>query len=298
LQGGSLEFPAIEIDWLVDQPHREFLELVPVITTVVALESRGAGGWIGARRRMRARRYDLALDFQGLLKSAALARLSGAARIIGFDRAALREPQAAWFYRDRVAVDDSGHVIDKNLRLAQAAGATAGPLEFPIRMVQSPKVDAFVTGLPAPYALINPGAAWPNKRWPPDRLAALARHLREHHGLASVVLWGPGEADAASAVVAGSAGAAHVAPPTGLQDLIALAQRARLMVSGDTGPLHMTSALGVPAAPDGSARYEIAALVPVGWPSGKFGVAPRKPAQAVTHWNRWGDKRRDAPSAG
>jgi nitroreductase len=55
--------------------------------------------------------------------------------------------------------------------------------------------------------------------------------------------------------------------------------------------------LGVPAAPDGSARYEIAALVPVGWPSGKFGVAPRKPADAVTHWNRWGDKRRDPSTA-
>ena len=240
-------FPAMEIDWLVDQPHREFLELVPVITSLVVLESRGAGGWIAARRRMRARRYDLALDFQGLLKSAALARLSGAARVIGFDRAALREPQAAWFYRDRVAVDDGGHVIDKNLRLAQAAGATPGPLEFPISIVRAPTIDAFVTSLPGPYALINPGAAWPNKRWPPDRLAAVAHHLREHHGLASVVLWGPGEAEAASAVVAGSAGAAHLAPPTGLQDVVALARRARLMVSGDTGPLHMTSALGVPA---------------------------------------------------
>jgi nitroreductase len=57
-------------------------------------------------------------------------------------------------------------------------------------------------------------------------------------------------------------------------------------------------ALGVPAAPDGSARYEIAALVPVGRPSGNFGVAPRKPANAVTHWNRWGDKRRGSSSAG
>jgi lipopolysaccharide heptosyltransferase I len=240
-------FPGMEIDWLVDRPHRGFLELVPAVTSLVVLESRGAGGWIAARRRMRARRYDLALDFQGLLKSAALARLSGATRVIGFERAALREPQAAWFYRERVAADEGGHVIDKNLRLAQAAGATPGPLEFPIRTVRSPRVEAFVAGLPGPYALINPGAAWPNKRWPPDRLAAIARHLRDQHGLASVVLWGPGEADAANAVVGGSGGAAHLAPPTGLPDLVALARGARLMVSGDTGPLHITSALGVPA---------------------------------------------------
>ena len=240
-------FPQAEIDWLVDQPHREFLELVPVITSLVVLETRGASGWIQARSRMRARRYDLALDFQGLLKSAALARLSGATRVIGFERAALREAQAAWFYRERVVVGEAGHVIDKNLRLSEAAGAAPGPLEFPIQPVRSPKVDAFAAGLPTRYALVNPGAAWPNKRWPPARLAAIARHLRDHHGLASVVLWGPGEVDAAKEVVAGSAGAAHLAPPTGLRDLIALAQDARLMVSGDTGPLHITSALGVPA---------------------------------------------------
>ena len=240
-------FPGTELDWLVDQPHREFLELVPVLTSLVVLESRGVAGWIKARRQMRARRYELALDFQGLLKSAALARLSGAPRVIGFDRAALREPQAAWFYRERVVVSDGGHVIDKNLRLAETAGAAPGPLEFPIQVVRSPKIDAFVAGLPARYALVNPGAAWPNKRWPPERLAAVARHLRDQHGLASVVLWGPGEAEAANAVVAGSGGAAHLAPPTGLRDLIALAQAARLMVSGDTGPLHISSALGVPA---------------------------------------------------
>jgi lipopolysaccharide heptosyltransferase I len=240
-------FPQTEIDWLVDRPHREFLELVPVITSLVVLESRGAGGWISARRQMRARRYDLALDFQGLLKSAALARLSGASRVMGFDRAALREPQAAWFYGERVLVGDSGHVIDKNLRLAEAAGAAPGPFEFPIQTVRSAKIDAFVAGLPGRYALVNPGAAWPNKRWPPARLAAIARHLREHHDLASVVLWGPGEVEAAKEVVSGSAGTAHLAPPTGLRDLIALAQDARLMVSGDTGPLHITSALGVPA---------------------------------------------------
>ncbi len=240
-------FPDADIDWLVDAPHREFLELVPILTGLVVLERRGAGGWLEARRRMRERRYDLALDFQGLLKSAALARLSGARDVLGFDRVALREPQAAWFYRERIPVNVRGHVIEKNLQLAEAAGATRAPLEFPIRPVQSANIEAFIGSLPAPFALVNPGAAWPNKRWPPDRLAAIARHLRDRHGLASVVLWGPGEAEAANAVVGAAAGAAHLAPPTGLRDVIALAQGARLMISGDTGPLHITSALGVPA---------------------------------------------------
>lgn len=239
--------PDAEIDWLVDAPHREFLELVPVISSLVTLRDRSAGAWLEARRALRARAYDVAVDFQGLLKSAALARLSGARRVVGFDRPALREAVAAPFYTERVGADDTQHVIWKNLQLATALGATATSLEFPIAAVESPVVTSFLATVPAPHALLNPGAAWPNKRWPPDRLGAVARHMRERHGMTSIVLWGPGERDAAGVVAAAAAGVAHLAPEAGLRDLIALARGARVMVSGDTGPLHIAAALGVPA---------------------------------------------------
>ena len=236
-----------EIDWLVDGPHREFLELVPVVSSLVVLRARGPAGWLEARRTMRARAYDVAIDFQGLVKSAVLAKMSGARRVIGFDRPGLREPFASAFYTESVEVGEGSHVIQKNLRLAARLGAAGSDLEFPIGAVQAPAVEAFVAADSAPFALINPGAAWPNKRWPPDRLAAIARRLRERHGLASVVLWGPGEQAAANAVVDAANGAARPAPPTGLRELIALARHARLILSGDTGPLHIASALGVPA---------------------------------------------------
>lgn len=239
--------PTAQIDWLVDRPHREFLELVPVISSLVVLERRGAGGWLDVIKTMRSRAYDLAFDFQGLVKSAALAKLSGAGKVAGFGRSALRERFAASFYSERVEIPPGTHVVRKNLRLAAALGAPAEALEFPIAAVRSAAVESFVTADSRPFALINPGAAWPNKRWPPDRLGAVTRHLRERHGLASVVLWGPGEQGAAEVVVQASAGAARLAPPTGLKDLIALARHAKLIVSGDTGPLHIASAVGVPA---------------------------------------------------
>jgi len=239
--------PAAEIDWLVDRPHREFLELVPVLSSLVVLERRGAGGWFDAIKTMRSRAYDVALDFQGLVKSAVLARLSGAGRVAGFGRSALRERFAASFYTEHVEIPAGTHVVRKNLMLAAALGATAQPLAFPIGDVQSEVVASFVAADPRPFALINPGAAWPNKRWPPDRLGAVARHLRDRHSLPSAVLWGPGEEAAAHAVVQASAGAARMAPPTGLKDLIALARHAKLIVSGDTGPLHIAAAVGVPA---------------------------------------------------
>lgn len=241
-------FPAADIDWLVDAPHRDFLSLVPVVSSLVVLKERGARGWLAARRELRSKQYHLAIDFQGLVKSAALAWMSGAHRIVGFDRSSLREPLASLFYSEQVPVDPAAHVVHKNLQLAAAMGGTAGTvLDFPLISVTSDNVATFLGVAPADYALVNPGAAWPNKRWPPDRFGEIARLLRDRHGLAPVVLWGPGEEALAHAVVAASDGAASAAPATGLHDLIALARGARLMVSGDTGPLHIASAVGIPA---------------------------------------------------
>jgi heptosyltransferase-1 len=98
----------------------------------------------------------------------------------------------------------------------------------------------------AGYALINPGAAWPNKRWPPERFGALAAAMRERWALRSVVLWGPGEESLASAVVSASSGGAELAPRTTITDLFSIAKGARLLVSGDTGPLHIAAAVGTP----------------------------------------------------
>ena len=240
-------FPAATIDWLVDAPHRDFLSLVPVVSSLIVLKERGAKGWLAARRELRSKPYHLAIDFQGLIKSSALAWMSGAHRVVGFDRPSLREPLASLFYTEQIRVDASAHVVQKNLQLAGALGATGDALEFPIAPVTSDIVATFLGVAPAQYALVNPGAAWPNKRWPPDRFGEIARLLRDRHGLAAVVLWGPGEEGIAKAVVDASSGAASLAPPTGLHDLIALSRGARLVVSGDTGPLHIAAAVGVPA---------------------------------------------------
>lgn len=239
--------PALEIDWLVDIVHQDFLSLTPVVTSIVALPDRTARGWWQVRPVLAARAYDVAADFQGLIKSAALARLSGAARVLGFDKESLREPAAGFFYTEQVDVRGVGHVIAKNLRLAAALGASAGGTRsFPLTTVESAALADVRSRVGGPFALLNPGAAWPNKRWPAERFGQLAGHLRSRHALRSVVLWGPGEAGLAEEVVGHAGGAALAAPPTTLSDLVAFARGARLMVSGDTGPLHIAAAVGLP----------------------------------------------------
>jgi heptosyltransferase-1 len=245
-------FPASRIDWLVDARHRPMIDLVTVVDHAVVLERSSIPGWMDVAGRMRQVRYDVAIDLQGLLKSALLARASGAARVLGFSIWHLREKTARPFYsetsRDEVPRGEPDHVIHKNLRLLAALGVTETRIRFPLADVESRALTDVRTmlGGDRPFVLINPGAAWPNKRWPPERFGEVAAFLRDVRGLPSFVLWGPGEEGLAGAVVETSAGAARVAPPTGLSDLLALSRAASLMISGDTGPLHIAAAAGTP----------------------------------------------------
>ena len=240
-------FPDARIDWLVDAKHRDIVDLVTAIDRAVPLESPTMAGWTAALRSLRAIPYDIAIDLQGLMKSAVLARASGAARVVGFSIWHLREKTARPFYSDAHEAE-GGHVIRKNLRLLRAVGVAEEEIRFPLAEVPSPALDDLRRRIPAgrPFALVNPGAAWPNKRWAPERFGELAAFLRDECGLTPVIVWGPGEEGLAQEVIAASSGAAIAAPPTRVADLVALARAAALLVSGDTGPLHIATAVGTP----------------------------------------------------
>ena len=239
-------FPDARIDWLVDAKHRAIVDLVTAVDRAVPLERATFAGWNAVVRVLRQTAYDVAIDLQGLLKSAVLARGSGAARVVGFSIWHLREKTARPFYSDARDAE-GGHVIAKNLRLLQAVGVDDERIEFPLAAPPSAALDALRQRLgDRPFALLNAGAAWPNKRWPPDRFGELATFLREACALEPVVLWGPGEEGLARDVIAASAGTAIEAPPTGLTDIVALARAAALVISGDTGPLHIATAVGTP----------------------------------------------------
>lgn len=243
-------WPEARIDWLVDRRYAALLDLVPVIDRAIVFGPPEGEGIRAVVRRLRGARYDLALDFQGLLKSAVLARLSGARVTAGFVPRQLREPAAGVFYTKRVEGDDSGHVVRKNLSLVEALGVTAPAVESPLKVSPSDVPARVRQSLPPEaggrFAIVNPGAGWPNKQWPAERYGAIAVHLRSRHGLPSVVTWGPKERTLADAVVASSGGAAVVAPSTTVADLVELCRAAALAIGGDTGPLQLAAAVGTP----------------------------------------------------
>ena len=241
-------YPDAQIHWLVDPRYVEVLRLVAGIDRLIPLDPRvGWGQLVATIRELRRTRYDAAIDLQGLIKSAALTRAAGARRSIGLPRAHLREPLAALLYGETPDPGSDPHVIHKSVALVRAVGVSDVRIEFPLSVPVTPVAARVVEQAgPGGYALINPGAAWPNKRWPPDRFGALAVALRERFGVSPIVLWGPGEEPLASAVVEAARGAALKSPPTTLTDVASLATGARLVVSGDTGPLHIAGAVGAP----------------------------------------------------
>jgi lipopolysaccharide heptosyltransferase I len=246
-------FPTSRIDWMVDPRYVELLNLVTSLDRRIPVDPREAKQGRARQRlsqnvrEMRDIGYDAVIDLQGLVKSAVLARSVRARRTIGFPRKHLREPLARLFYTDAPDPGAATHVIYKNLALLAPLRVNDHTVRFPLVIPRSPIGEQIRERMEGrEYAIINPGAAWPNKRWPPARFGAVAAAMMRDFGWRSLVLWGPGEEDLADAVVAASDGSAIMSPPTSITDIVAIAKNARLMISGDTGPLHIAAAVGAP----------------------------------------------------
>jgi heptosyltransferase-1 len=205
--------------------------------------------------QLRGIQYDAVIDFQGAVRSALLARWSGAPIVYG--SAQPRENAASMFYTRKVLLKTNGtHVVEQALALAGAAVPTAivptaiistpmaePQVEFPV----DPDAENKIAGLTADlndFAILNPGAGWGAKRWPAERYGQVAKELAKD-GLCSLVNYGPGEEELAEAVEAASDGAARKISCS-VSELIALTRRARLLIGGDTGPMHLAAALKIP----------------------------------------------------
>ena len=269
-------FSEARISWAVDPRASALLENSPVIDEVIQLNTRALRNGLLNRspnneltsqlRTLRdgttgngAAHSDIAIDFQGLIKSGLVAFSSGAGRRIGFCATDLRERASQMFLTEQVDTTQRTHVIEKNLALAQAAidsaiqsqSAIPTPIEryeFPIRISDDDEkfVDATIRTNSNPFAIINPGGGWPTKLWPTERYAELADWLWSDCGLATLVTFGPGEQSLAHAVSSHARSGEVRSQASTLKQFVALARRAVLFVGGDTGPLHLAAASGTP----------------------------------------------------
>jgi lipopolysaccharide heptosyltransferase I len=194
---------------------------------------------------------EVVLDLMGNHKAGAIAALTLADRRIGLARPYRREPSSAVWISEGVA-PRGPHAVDRMLSALDGLGLPDGPADFRGDVLfpgATAAIGRRLAGLAeadTPFALLHPGAGWGNKRYPPAWWGEAARRLREATGVPTRVAVAPGEEDLASAVAAASAGAAAAVPAPDLPSLAALLRAARLVLGGDTGPLHLAHALGAP----------------------------------------------------
>jgi len=219
--------------------------------------------------------YEVAVDFQGAVRSALLARWSGAATVFGDTQP--RENAASMWYTRQI-VTSGTHVIQQAMSLAEAViqhSPIPAKVEFPIDSDAESHIAARTSDAGA-FAILNPGAGWGAKQWPAERYALVAKELATI-GLPSFVNNGPGEEELASSVESASEGAAQKISCT-VSELISLTRRARLFIGGDTGPMHLAAALQVPVVglfgPTNPARNG---------PFGTRAVVLRSPSSITTH---------------
>jgi lipopolysaccharide heptosyltransferase I len=284
-------WPQAHLAWVANRSLAGLLEGHPDLDEVLPFDRSGTV-WrkaLAARdlaHRLRRGGFDLALDFQGLLRSGLMALATRAPRRVGFSDA--REG-AAWTYTDRVHIETRQiPALERYRRLAAALGCSGEPpsARLGLREEHHRFAAERLEGLPRPRLAIHPGAQWQTKRWPPEYFAAVAHRAQHELGAGIILVGGPGEGPLCRQVLGhvarhripkladSATGAINLAEQTSLLELAAVISTADVFLSGDTGPMHLAAAVGTPvvslftctsplrAGPRGNEARIVAAQVP------------------------------------
>lgn len=251
--------PRAEIHWAVENRFAELLRANPYVSRVIKLDTLSwrknpTSGTVMSEimrgfNALREYPYDAAIDFQGLMKSAVFAWLSHSQQRVGLAWGALREPLASLLYTQRVSPKNRTHIIEINLSLVEPFGACASEREFPLpdepqdRETVRAQLDRLRI---KEFIIVNPGGGWKSKRWFPANYSELIATLAAQIPFDFLVTGSPREENVALEIITGANIPHAKFFPSTLLQFVALARQARLLIGGDTGPLHLAAAVGTP----------------------------------------------------
>ena len=265
------KFPRAHIGWAIEKLPHSVLRGHPLVDTFhlfprQALKMGDTKLLAGMkemnvfRRELAAQQYDVAIDFQGLTKSGLAAWWSKAKKRIGFRGAESREINTMLVNHRVRPPEEAVHVVEKNIALLKPLGIELPDKPEWVMPDYAPEAEAIKPFLKAcgllhengrakDFTIVNPGATWFTKRYPPELFGEVAKGLVERYAMPVIATWAGDEEQHAAELIVKLAGGtercAFVAPKTDLRELAALTQQAALFVSNDTGPLHLAVALKV-----------------------------------------------------
>jgi heptosyltransferase I len=269
-------YPSSRIDWLITPEHADIVRCHPALSNVIPFR-RGDYAKFGRRwsattglvrlfKSLRRARYDLVIDVHGQFRSALCALASGASVRIGFDRPRSDKPalasrgqhgwngarEGSWLvYTHHIPIPTlSVHAVDRYLWLADILGLDNEPPDFSIHLPSEAagRVDAlldrhYLAG--RPLALVVPGTLWETKHWQTTGFAEVARDL-SRKGFAVVIGGSRKDRRRCEAVAAGCPTACDLSGQTSLAEFVVLAQRCAVVITNDSGPMHLAVALKKP----------------------------------------------------
>jgi len=257
-------FPEARIDWLVEEAASQVIEGHPAIHRIILSRRKSwqkkltkkanplslLGEISGFLKELRLCEYDLVIDLQGLLKSGILAGLSKGKRKVGMSGS--REGARLFLNERPIRVDYDQHAIDRYLKVAESLGCDSAKWDghIPVSGPDRRLIDQILvsSGMEKePLVAINPIARWPTKLWDPERFAVLAERIRDE--LACEIAFTGSSIDRPVITrIARMMGRAplNLAGRTNLKELAYLYTRCKLLITTDTGPMHMAAAMGCP----------------------------------------------------
>lgn len=261
------EYPSAHIAWAVEDKSSGALEGHPHLDEVIEFERRkivgalknplrfhmGLSMVVRFLRKIRAGNFDLAFDFHGILKSGAFAALSGSPSRIGFEKEFVKE-FSHLFANKKVRPSDARLPrVERNLELVRPFVSAENITDKPVLGLSEPhrkKMGAFVSekfGDSRPLVAVHPGTSRKLKKWFPQRFAELCDMLVDSMGAKVILTWGPGELEEVETIRSLAKSGPEVGIQTGgILELAALLEMCDLMITVDSGPMHIGSAVGTP----------------------------------------------------
>ena len=242
--------PSSRITWVLQPGAASLVRGHPNVDEIILFDrSKGFESFVAVARELRARKFDLLIDLQVYFKAGIITLMSGAKRRLGFDRARARD--ANWlFTTERIPPHPVQHVQDQYFEFLTELGIAPEPIEWNLGPWPDERAtqNHFVGQFDRPIAAIVVATSKPEKDWLPDRWAAVADLISVKYGLQPVLVGGTSERERAAAaeIVASSTAKPFSALGSGLRNLVGILDASALVLSPDTGPLHMTVALDRP----------------------------------------------------
>lgn len=250
-----------EITWVVEKKSAEILRNNPMISRLIEIDTKSlrkkdsfGKNFSSATqqiRELRETKFDVALDFQGLLKSAAIAKLAKAKKRFGFAKEALREPVSRFLLHKTFPIEPKTNIVVKNLALLEQALKISVPdknFEFPIWTSENHKNEAadIIQKANGNFVILNPATSWVTKLWQAEKYGQLADKLWKEKGLVSIVTTAPNEKSLAEKVLKSSKSGKIILSAPSLKGFYELAKRAQVYIGGDTGPMFLAVAAKTP----------------------------------------------------